>query len=77
MSLLRDVLMIQVGAEVGLINVKHQDLLSERAAGTTAEHTMSSLDAIDQARARMAQNSPPLLVLEALLIQLTGKAAVV
>jgi len=77
MSLLRDVLMIQVGAEVGLINVKHQELLSERAAGTTAELTMSSLDAIDQARARMAQNSPPLLVLEALLIELSGKAAVV
>jgi len=77
MSLLRDVLMIQVGADVGLINVKHQDLLSERATGTTAELTMSSLDAIDQARARMAQNSPPLLVLEALLIELSGKAAVV
>jgi len=77
MSLLRDVLMIQVGAEVGLINVKHQELLSERAGGTTAELTMSSLDAIDQARARMAQNSPPLLVLEALLIELSGKAAVV
>jgi hypothetical protein len=35
---------------------------------------MSALDAIDEARARMAQNSPPLLVLEALLIELSGRA---
>jgi len=35
--------------------------------------TIESLDAIDEARGRMARNSPPLLVLEALLIILSGR----
>jgi hypothetical protein len=37
--------------------------------------TLDALDAIDQARWRMAQNSPPLLVLEALLIHISGRAS--
>jgi DNA polymerase-3 subunit delta' len=74
MSLMRDVLMVQVEAGVEPINVQHEGLVRERAQQTTSELTMSALDAIDEARARMAQNSPPLLVLEALLIELSGRA---
>jgi len=74
MSLLRDVLMVQVGAGVDPINVQHEKLLEARAHDTAPTLTMAGLDAIHQARARMAQNSPPLLVLEALLIELSGRA---
>lgn len=74
MSLMRDVMMVQVEAGVEPINVQHEGLVRERAQQTTSALTMSALDAIDEARARMAQNSPPLLVLEALLIELSGRA---
>jgi DNA polymerase-3 subunit delta' len=77
MSVLRDVVMIQVEAGVGLINARHQDVIEERAKNSSPLLTVESLDAIDEARGRMARNSPPLLVLEALLIVLSGRAPAV
>jgi DNA polymerase-3 subunit delta' len=76
MSVLRDVLMIQVGAGVELVNQRHRPAIISRAGSSRTQLTLDGLDAIDQARARMAQNSPPLLVLEALLIVVSGRAAV-
>jgi len=73
MSVLRDVLMIQVEAGVGLINARHQGAIAEKAQNSSPSLTIESLDAIDEARGRMARNSPPLLVLEALLIILSGR----
>lgn len=73
MSVLRDVLMIQVEAGVGLINARHQGAIAENAQNSSPSLTIESLDAIDEARGRMARNSPPLLVLEALLIILSGR----
>jgi len=75
MSVLRDVLMIQVGAGVELVNQRHRPAIISRAESSRTQLTLNGLDAIDQARARMAQNSPPLLVLEALLIVVSGRAA--
>ena len=76
MSVLRDVLMIQVGAGVDLVNVRHQGLIEQRAAAMTPDHTVACLDLVAEARDRMSRNSPPLMVLEALLIGLSGRAYV-
>jgi len=76
MSVLRDVLMIQVGAGVDLVNVRHQGRIEQRAAAMTPDHTVACLDLVAEARDRMARNSPPLMVLEALLIGLSGRAYV-
>jgi DNA polymerase-3 subunit delta' len=73
MSVLRDVLMLQVGAGVELVNQRHVAAIDDRAANTTSALTLSALDAINQARQRMSNNSPPLLVLESLLIQVSGR----
>jgi DNA polymerase III subunit delta' len=73
MSVLRDVLMVQVGASVELVNQRHQDAIEQRAQETTPQATLKALDALTQARGRMAQNSPPLLVLESFLIVLSGR----
>lgn len=71
MSVLRDVLMVQVDAGVEPINVSHQAAIQERATHTTPQMTLVALDAVREGRERIAHNSPPLLVLEALLISLT------
>ena len=73
MSVLRDVLMVQVEASVELVNQRHQAAIEQRARETTAQATLQALDALTQARERMAQNSPPLLVLESFLIVLSGR----
>jgi homoaconitase/3-isopropylmalate dehydratase large subunit len=73
MSVLRDVLMLQVGAGVELVNQRHIVAIEDRAVKTTSSLTLSALDAVNQARARMSNNSPPLLVLESLLIQASGR----
>jgi len=71
MSILRDVLMVQVNAGLNFINVTHGPAIEERASATTPEMTLAALDATREARERIAHNSPPLLVLEALLISLS------
>jgi DNA polymerase III subunit delta' len=73
LSILRDVVMIQVGADVELVNQSHRAAIEERAWSTSPETTLRALDAVYQARARMAQNSPPLMILEALLITVSGR----
>lgn len=73
MSVLRDVLMVQVEASVELVNQRHQAAIEQRGRETTAQATLQALDALTQARERMAQNSPPLLVLESFLIVLSGR----
>lgn len=71
MSVLRDVVMVQVQAGVDPINVSHGPAIDARAQATTPEMTLAALDAVREARERIAHNSPPLLVLEALLISLS------
>ncbi|HEV8013347.1 MAG TPA: DNA polymerase III subunit delta', partial [Pontimonas sp.] len=71
MSVLRDVVMVQVQAGVDPINVYHGLAIDARAQATTPEMTVAALDAVREARERIAHNSPPLLVLEALLISLS------
>lgn len=72
-SLLRDVLMVQVDAGVELVNESYRPGIENRAFSSGTALTLESLDAIHDARARIAQNSPPLMVLEALLITVSGR----
>jgi DNA polymerase-3 subunit delta' len=72
-SVLRDVLMIQLDAGVELVNLRFAAELEERAGKSTPEHTLSAIDHIQIARDRIAQNTPPQLALEAMLIALTGR----
>jgi DNA polymerase-3 subunit delta' len=71
MSVLRDVVMVQVQAGVDPINISHGPAIDAIAHATTPEMTVAALDAVREARERIAHNSPPLLVLEALLISLS------
>lgn len=72
-SVLRDVLMIHVNAGTGLVNERFRHAIENRATVTTPHHTLWLLDEVQKARARIEQNSPPVLALEALLIAMSGK----
>jgi len=72
-SLYRDVLVLQLGAEVDLVNgLEPADLAVVRAlaADSTPEQTVRRMDAIGVARERLEGNVAPLLALEAMAIAL-------
>jgi len=65
-SIYRDLMALQLAAEVELVNTEIEAELAMRANGTTVEQTIAILDAITQSRQRLASNVRDLLVLEAL-----------
>lgn len=69
LSLFRDILIAQVGAQSKLINVSLQEDVKARATSASERSILQGIRAVGEARQRIAQNSPPLLVLEALLIE--------
>jgi DNA polymerase-3 subunit delta' len=72
LSLYRDVLLIQLGATVELINLSiHSDLLSASERSSAAA-TLATMDAIATARRRIESNVSPALALEAMLISAAG-----
>ena len=66
----RDVLMLQVGAEVELANSDHVDDLRRLAQGTTPESTLRRIQAVMKCRERVTTNVAPLLAAEELTISL-------
>lgn len=76
-SIYRDILALQLGAGVELVNSEVETEISERAFGTLSQNTISILDGITQARNRLSSNVRDLLVLEALCTKLIfrGKLA--
>ncbi|HWJ85770.1 MAG TPA: DNA polymerase III subunit delta' [Cellulomonas sp.] len=70
LSLYRDVLVVQLGAQVELVNVEHTADVERLASGSTAEQTLRRMDAVGQARTRLAGNVAPLLAVEAMTIAL-------
>ncbi|MBF0686171.1 MAG: DNA polymerase III subunit delta' [Cellulomonas sp.] len=70
LSLYRDVLVVQLGAGVDLVNVEQEDAVRALAAGSTPEQTLRRMDAVGQARTRLAGNVAPLLAVEAMAIAL-------
>lgn len=66
----RDVVSVQLGTGVELINADVGDRVHELAARSTAEQTLRRMDAIAEARERISANVAPLLAVEAMLIAL-------
>lgn len=69
-SLYRDVLVVQLGAEVDLVNGELAGGVAALAADSTPEQTIRRMDAIGVARERLGGNVAPLLALEAMAIAL-------
>ena len=67
LSLYRDVLLTQLGAGDVLVNEEFREGILARARTTTPQHTLTTLDAIETARDRIARNVTPALALEAML----------
>jgi DNA polymerase-3 subunit delta' len=66
----RDVLAVQLGARVDLVNAGDAELVAEQAQTSTAEQTLARLDAVEQARQRLDANVAPVLALEAMAVVL-------
>jgi DNA polymerase-3 subunit delta' len=66
----RDVLMLQVGADVELANVDHLDDLRRLAGSGTPEATLRRIQAVMRCRERVTLNVAPLLAVEELTISL-------
>jgi DNA polymerase-3 subunit delta' len=70
LSLYRDVLVVQLGAGVELVNTELEDDVRTLAERSTPEQTLRRMDAIGEARTRLAGNVAPLLAVEAMTIAL-------
>ncbi len=70
LSLYRDVLVVQLGADVDLVNTEHAATVRALASDSTPEQTVRRMDAIGVARERLEGNVAPLLALEAMTIAL-------
>lgn len=69
-SLYRDILLTQTGATATPINTDLTTTIDDIAHRTTPEHTLTAIDAIQRARRRLAANVAPLLVLEAMFLDI-------
>ncbi|BDZ65703.1 DNA polymerase III subunit delta' [Agromyces mangrovi Wang et al. 2018] len=67
-SLYRDVLLLQVGAEIDLVNVELRPELDRAAEAASPAQTLATLDAIALARERIEGNVAPALALESMLV---------
>jgi DNA polymerase-3 subunit delta' len=73
LSLYRDVLMLQLIAEVPLVNEGLKTQIASVAKRSSAEQTLEKLRQIELARTRIAANVKDLMVLEALAVNLRTK----
>lgn len=70
-SFFRDVMIMQTGASVALINADFSGAIEQRAADTSLKHTIACLEECAQARRRLQANVTPHLALEAALVSFT------
>jgi DNA polymerase-3 subunit delta' len=70
MSLYRDVLIVELGAEAELVNADLRSQIVELAATSTASEVITKLEALAQARVRISSNVRDLMVLESLAVAL-------
>ena len=75
-SFFRDIMALQLGAGVELTNPELESELVARANSTTSLQTIEVLDAVAQARIRLAANVRDLLVLEALCTRFISRSEV-
>jgi len=69
-TLYRDILLVQSGSVDSLINQDLFDQIKKLAATQSPEKTLKKIEAILKARINLAQNSAPLLLIEALMCEL-------
>lgn len=74
LSLFRDVLVVQLGADVALVNASHEEAVRALAASSTPEQSVHRMDAIVEARTRLEGNVAPLLAMEAMAVALRPQA---
>jgi len=67
-SLYRDILLVQLAADVELVNRELEPEMQRAAASATPAATLATLDAIQSARDRIDGNVQPALALEAMLV---------
>ncbi len=70
LSFYRDVVSVQLGAEVDLVNSDLEEEVRSVAAESTSVQTLRRMDAIGEARQRLEGNVAPLLAVEAMLVAL-------
>ena len=70
LSVYRDVLVLHLGADVDLVNGSERTRLAELVRSTTPEEVLRRMDAIGVTRERLTTNANPLLVVEAMALQL-------
>ncbi len=70
LSLYRDVLVVQLGADVELVNVAEEAEVRRLASTSTPEQTIRRMDAIGETRERLAGNVAPVLAMEAMAVAL-------
>ena len=75
LSLYRDVLTLQIAANVALVNEDLRNGIAEVASSTTPAETIHKLEAIAKARIRIDSNVRDLMVLESLAVQLRRKTS--
>lgn len=68
LSLYRDVLLLQLGVDTELVNLAIYAELAAAGQRASAAETLATLDAISEARTRIAGNVAPALALEAMLV---------
>jgi DNA polymerase-3 subunit delta' len=73
MSLYRDVLIVELGAEAELVNADLRSQIVELAATSTASEVITKLEALAEARVRISSNVRDLMVLESLAVALRRK----
>jgi len=67
-SLFRDILLVQLAADVPLVNREMLPAIDAAAASAGPARTLATLDAIQEARTRIEGNVAPALALEAMLV---------
>lgn len=70
MSLYRDVLIVELGADAELVNADLRSQIVELAATSNASEVITKLEALAQARVRISSNVRDLIVLESLAVAL-------
>lgn len=70
LSLYRDILIVQLGSDIPVMNVDFENDIRRMASESTPEQNVRRIEAIGQARERLAGNVAPLLALEAMMVAL-------
>lgn len=72
LSFYRDVLVVQTGASVALVNAEHVTSIEQLAASGHPEQTLVRIEAVLACREALSANAAPLLALESLMLRLAS-----